>query len=134
MAYKVALERRGGYAGGYPVEREGGPMVMIRVLTPEEIEQVLTAGKRRGGMSPSPQLIAIRAMQLGDGILLSHEGLTCSYTQTSIKRKCSLDQILSRARKSSPYGYKCSHTNGQGSDVMIVCFAKPVPPADGGQE
>ena len=107
-------------------------MVMIRSLTPEEIERV--SNHQHGyGRKRTPQYIAISNMAPGDGILLSHQGLSCGL-YTSDNTHCGFNNMLTRLRKISPYSYQCIHSNGGGSDVMVVCFAKPVPPTEGGQE
>ena len=102
-------------------------MVMIRALTPEEIAHVVS--KAPTGRPSSPLGVAIRSMVPGEGILVSHQGLKCAINK--LGHDCSINTLLTRVRKQSLYDYKGCHTDGQGSDVMVICFAKSVPPPEG---
>ena len=86
--------------------------MVIRNLTPDEIA---TVTQHRSGRTPSLQLIALRQMKPGEGLLLSHTGLKCA------AKKCSLQQIIGKPKgETDGAHYKYQHVNGVGSDVMVI--------------
>lgn len=92
--------------------------VLIRNLTAEEIARVSVQGH---GRPIAPQTKLLEQMNIGDGILVSHEGLFCRKSKAG-NSNCSLATIASRMRKQTGLHYRLRHTNGVGSDVMVVCL------------
>jgi len=92
-------------------------MTQLRNLTPEEIQDLITYGPRRR-IKMTPQLTTIRAMKPGDGILVSHEGLSCA------NGNCGFRSMITRVQAKNPgVRYIFSHVEGLNSNVMVTCIA-----------
>ena len=86
--------------------------MVIRNLTPDEIAEL---SQSRSGRTPSLQLITLRQMKPGEGILLSHTGQKCK------AGVCYLQQMISKLKKATDGAdYRHKHVNGVGSDMMVI--------------
>lgn len=92
---------------------------VIRELTEAEFQEFPGVNGAWRGRIPSPQLLAIRALTPGHGILLSHGLHYCK------GGSCSIHHMANRESKSHPDRlYSVRHSNGQGSDVAVWCAVK----------
>lgn len=83
-------------------------------MTIEEFEAI-----PRNTRPPTPQRLAILAMQVGEALILNHDGVV----HGSANGHCGLTKIVSYATKMSRnYRYKSRHLPDGG--VAVACYAK----------
>jgi len=92
--------------------------MVIRNLTEDEISLLQSKSYRHKHL-PSETRLALDKFRPGQGILLSHAEYSCKSSNA-----CGIQQLLQRVSKKSLYRYRSGHTNGLGSDLMVVCVAK----------
>jgi len=86
---------------------------IVRTMSMEEFD------KGYNQRATSPQLKAIRAINPGEVIVLTHGTLRCS------PRGCSLAQIVVILnKKSADKRYRQRHINGRNGDVAVACAEK----------
>lgn len=97
-------------------------MVIVKAITMEEFASFRSPG--RGGPAPSPQLLALRQMQPGEGLILNHDGLACRRGVPGQRNFCSLAVIASEVTKQRNVQLSLHHLpNGT---VAVACTKRKV--------